>query len=196
MEKVVEKKEYGFMEHFVLIGSAEREKIREYWGKVVAYCGLERFFKSELRHALERVNYDFRFAAIKPSVSVTGEIFYDSLGIPQILTPRAWDEKAKAFAPEYGSRLATPDEAILWWAYLYGCVDIGSQYACILKDVSGRLFWCDRYKQFRDTERPWRTISMEDRLQFAIPDIWSIANSEQKKMGYSGLLVLTKDPAE
>ena len=104
--------------YFFKIGCKEREIINEWYKNQKGTTGKQKKFLADLRKALEKINYDYEVPFMEPSIDKNGNIFYKegekiAVGISSI----EWEEKAKKFAPEYNSCLATCEELYLWYAY-------------------------------------------------------------------------------
>lgn len=117
--------------YFFKIGSKEKEIINEWYKNQKGVTGKQRKFLTDLRKALEKVDYDYEIAFIEPSIDKKGNIFYKegekiAVGISSV----EWEEKAKDFAPQYNSCLATCEEVYLWYAYRVATGYWNLSYVC------------------------------------------------------------------
>lgn len=106
--------------HFFSMGREERLKVSYWRNDVSAETLEEKAFLDHVEKALAVIDYDYQIATLDPCVSEEGKIYYEegkAFDTEQETNPYYWNELAKDFAPEYGSRLANLYELLLWYAY-------------------------------------------------------------------------------
>lgn len=112
------KNEPYWFKYFFLMGEAEREAVKKWYKKTEGETELQKKFLEIVGEAIKNVNYDYRIATMEPSEGKNGEIFYEKgKDVYRGLNCYEWEEKAKEYAPKYGSELANLYELFLWYAY-------------------------------------------------------------------------------
>lgn len=105
---------------------AEKQAVVENWlfGEV-ASDEREKEFISHVAVALKKVEKDYWISTIEPSIAEDKKIKFEIGKNPAVgITKYQWLGIAKKYAPEYGSRLATYFELILWYCYRAYTMDI------------------------------------------------------------------------
>lgn len=106
------------LQYFFTMGKNERRRVIEWYLRQKCPTGKQRKFIECVGNALKKIDYDYRIPILEPSVDKSRKIYYEAgQKVALGLSCKGWEKKAKRFAPEYNSRLATVDEVYLWYAY-------------------------------------------------------------------------------
>lgn len=150
-EKIVETRGFeGQKQYFSHIGKREKYKTVQWYVPIRASTEKQRKFLHYLEQAFEKINYDFWIATIEPSKDEKGKLFFENGGEVAVgMNAPECEIKAKQFAPEYESDLATVYELFLWYGYRlamgywnisYVCDDLMELYSNLAEkklDMSG-----------------------------------------------------------
>lgn len=128
-----------FMEHFDFMGH-EQQKIAKEWyavykeekiKKYVEYRRVPKIFFGLLDLAVENVTEEYFIANLEPSIDQNGRIYY-KVGekVTRGFSPNKWRQKAREFAPECESDLATAYQLVLWYAYRIAMGYWTVEYVC------------------------------------------------------------------
>ena len=106
------------LRYFFKMGENERAIVKE-WREKIQRKGSDKSktFFYRVDTALRNVNYDYCIATIEPSMKARKLYYEPGNEVATGLSAEQWETKAKNYAPHLGSRLALPDELILWYAY-------------------------------------------------------------------------------
>ena len=106
------------LRYFFKMGENERAIVKE-WREKIQRTGSDmcKIFLYRVDTALTNVNYDYYIATIEPSMKARKLYYEPGNEVATGLTAEQWETKAKNYAPNLGSRLASIDELILWYAY-------------------------------------------------------------------------------
>ena len=107
--------------YFFFMGKMERTKVKEWFNSVNSIVDKKeiskRNFITRVESALKVIDYDYCIATIEPSMKARKLYYEPGNEVATGLSAEQWETKAKNYAPHLGSRLALPDELILWYAY-------------------------------------------------------------------------------
>ena len=126
------------MDHFFKMGIAERSIVKGWLSAIEAENQEQREFIDIVKEASNTIDYDYSIATLEPSQNKGGKLYYkEGKEVEQALSCEQWETKAKEFAPQYESRLATLFELYLWYAYRCAQKYWTIQYICNESFVSG-----------------------------------------------------------
>lgn len=101
---------------FTKITAEDREKVKNWLEKQEAKSYMEKSFLARVREALQVVNHEYWIANLEPSVA-NGEIYYaEGKDVGVRFSGDQWEQMAKMYAPERGSRLSNLHELFIWYA--------------------------------------------------------------------------------
>jgi len=133
------------LRYFFKMGENERAIIKE-WKEKIQRKGSDKCkeFLYRVDTALRNVKHDYYIATIEPSMKAK-KLYYEP-GNEAVtgLTAEQWETKAKNYAPNLGSRLASVDELILWYAYRIAKGYWSLKYVC--DDSSAHGNYCNTTK--------------------------------------------------
>ena len=145
------------LRYFFKMGENERKIVEEWRGNIIRK-GSDRCkaFLYRVDGALERVKHDYYIATIEPSMKAR-KLYYEP-GNEAVtgLTAEQWETKAKNYAPNLGSRLASVDELILWYAYRIAKGDWSLKYVCDDSSAHGN------YSNSTINNGMYKTVNLQD----------------------------------
>lgn len=118
------------LRYFFKMGSVERRLAKEWREKIQRKCEICKEFLCRVDTALKNVNYDYYIATIEPSMKARKLYYEPGNEVATGLSAEQWQTKAKNYTPNLGSRLASIDELILWYAYRIAKGYWSMQYVC------------------------------------------------------------------
>ncbi|MBP3285247.1 MAG: hypothetical protein J6M02_07110 [Clostridia bacterium] len=125
-----------WMEYFELINATKRNLVADWFSKQTGKTWRQNKFLKSVKKALEKVDYDYAIPKIEASIDENGNIYYHKgHDVCRGLAPIEWEDKAKAFAPEYQSEPGTIYELYLWYAWRIAMGYWSLEYVC--DDSSG-----------------------------------------------------------
>ena len=133
------------LRYFFKMGENERAIVKE-WREKIQRKGSDKSktFLYRVDTALGNVNYDYYIATIEPSIKARKLYYEPGNEVATGLTAEQWETKAKNYAPNLGSRLASVDELILWYAYRIAKGYWSLKYVC--DDSSAHGNYCNTTK--------------------------------------------------
>ena len=129
------------LEHFFYMGESEQNLVRKWFVKANPETKAQEKFLDFVNEALMEIDYTYRISAIEPSIAPNGRLYFEK-GKPIVsgLKLKTWSQKAKEYAPEFDSRLATLYELYLWYAYRIAKGYWTLQYVCDNSSAFGN-YW-------------------------------------------------------
>jgi len=101
---------------FTKITDEDREKVKNWLQKQQPRHYMEISFLARVGEALEAVHNEYWIANLEPSVA-NGEIYYaEGNDVCVRFSANQWEQMAKEYAPERGSRLSNLHELFIWYA--------------------------------------------------------------------------------
>lgn len=124
-----------WMVYFKTMGESERNFVRKWFVTCKGKKARQSSFLEIVAYALDTIKYDYKIASLEPSLDEEGNLYYqEGCSVCISLKCREWEEKIKAFAPEYNSDIATLSELYLWYAYRIARGDW--ELECVCEDSS------------------------------------------------------------
>ena len=101
---------------FTKITAEDRKKLKNWLAKQKGKSDREKSFLTRVGEAVKVVDHDYWIANLEPSVT-DGKIYYAEGNAVGVGFPcNQWNEMAKEYAPERGSRLSNEHELYIWYA--------------------------------------------------------------------------------
>lgn len=107
-----------FIKYFDFMGSQEQNIARE-WAEITeGKTDKQNEFIKLVKESGTEIKEEYYIANIEPSLAKTGKIYYKKgQKVACCLSCNEWKQKAREFAPELGSDLASKYQLALWYAY-------------------------------------------------------------------------------
>lgn len=128
------------IKYFFKMGEAERDLVRKWRELVSGKTTLQNNFLKVVDEALVEVKSDYWISTIEPTFKDSKIHFEVNCSVAKGIHSKLWKKKAKAYAPENGSRLGTLEELALWYAYRIAKGFWSLEYVCDDSSSSGN-YW-------------------------------------------------------
>lgn len=131
----------SFMQYFDFMGH-EQQRIAKEWAETTeGETDEERKFIELTKESAAEIKEDYYIANIEPSIDENGRIYYKAGGVvARVISPLGWKEKAREFAPECESDLASKYQLVLWYAYRIAMGYWTIEYVCDDSSSEGNYY--------------------------------------------------------
>lgn len=111
------KRDLGCLKYFSKMGKKERKIVKCWLRKQKPQNDIEEIFLKFVKDSVNEVHYGFYIATVEASLDENGLYYKEGDSTCNSLSNEEWAMKAKKFAPEYKSDLASLGELYYWLAY-------------------------------------------------------------------------------
>jgi len=139
--KLLGKGSFTQEEAFDFMGRKERDIAKKWVRKTKGDTNGQAEFIKIVKKAAAKVKKDYYIANIEASIANTGKLYYKKGSVvARGLSVDEWKQKAREFAPECGSKLASKYQLVLWYAYRIAMGFWTIEYVCDDSSSAGN-YW-------------------------------------------------------